>query len=143
MRGASAATPMKRRTQARPKTALLRRNRRRSALRSGPASSIRATFSLVAAVMASASRAQARIGEEIGHVRADIEEDVERRRHQHHTLHHREVAIEDGVDDELAEAGNGEDLLGEHRAREELAKLEGAQGDHRDQRVAQGMAQYD
>ena len=42
--------------------------------------------------------------------------------HQHDALHHRIVAVEDRIDDELAEARNGEDLLGQHGARQQRAE---------------------
>ena len=56
------------------------------------------------------------------------------RRAQHHGLHHGVVAAEHAVDDHLAEARDGEDLLRQYRARQQLAKLQCAQRHHRDQR---------
>src|SRR5206468_1685101 len=53
----------------------------------------------------------ARIHQEVRHVREQVEQHVHRGREEHDTLHDRIVAVEDGIDDELAEARNGKDLL--------------------------------
>ena len=67
--------------------------------------------------------------------------DVRRRRDQHDALHDRVVAVEHRVDDQLAEAGDGEHLLGQHGARQQRAELQRAQRDDRRQRVAQRVLQ--
>ena len=67
----------------------------------------------------------------------EVEEHVERGGDEDDALHDGVVAVEHAVDEELAEARDGEDLLGQHRAREQAAELDGAERDDRDQRVAQ------
>ncbi len=71
-----------------------------------------------------------------------VQEHVERRRDQHHALHDRVVAVEHAVHQHLAEAGDGEDLLGQHGAREQPPELDGPQRDDRDQRVAQRVLEH-
>ena len=46
---------------------------------------------------------------------------------EHDALHDRVVAVEHGIDDQLAEARDREDLLGQHRARQQRAEIERAQ----------------
>src|SRR6185437_2165111 len=108
---------MKKRTTTSPTMAPRRRMRRRSARCHGFDSGRTARVAVVAviAVMPPAlpSRPKARVDEEIGDVGKEVEDDVGGRGEKHHTLHHRVVAVEDGIDDELAEARDGEDLLGE------------------------------
>ena len=41
---------------------------------------------------------------------------------EHHALDDAIVAVEDGIDDQLAEAGDGEDLLGQHGAGEQARR---------------------
>ena len=45
------------------------------------------------------------------------------------------VAREDGVDDEAADARQGEDVLGDDGAADQRAELQAEHGDHRDERV--------
>ena len=59
------------------------------------------------------------------------------RREQHDALHDRVVAIEHRVDDQLAEAGYREHLLGKDRAGKQRAEFQRAQRDDRNQGVAQ------
>ena len=63
--------------------------------------------------------------------------------HQHHALDHRVVAGEDGVDGELAEAGQHEDLLGDDRAGDQRAQLQPDDGGHDDEAVAQRVPEHD
>src|SRR5947209_12154411 len=131
------ATATKNSTTTAPSMAPRRLTRRRSARRQGAASGGAAVaVSIVVAVM-TVSRAQARVDEEIGEVGEQVEQDIRRRGEEHDALHHRVVAVEHGIDDELAEAGNGEDLLGEHRAGEQLAEFEGSERDDGNEGVAQ------
>ena len=74
---------------------------------------------------------------EVGDVGEQVQHDVGGRGEQHDALHHRVVAVEHRIDDQLAEAGDREHLLGQHRARQQRAELERAERDDRDQRVAQ------
>src|SRR4051794_21523081 len=59
------------------------------------------------------STSQARVDRVIENVCDEIQQDVECGRHQHDGLDDRIVAIEDGIDDQLAESGNGKYLLGQ------------------------------
>src|SRR5689334_8703220 len=106
MSGATTATTMNIVSTMRPNTAALRLNSRRRARRAGLSSSsacLRRTGK-AASVMASAP--QPWVHENVGDVGNQIEGDVDRGRHQHHALHDGIVAVEDGVHDQLAEAGN-------------------------------------
>ncbi len=77
----------------------------------------------------------ARIEPRIGHVHQEIEGD-EGARHQHDIgLHHRIVAVGDGLDGEPSHAGQREDRLHHHRPRQEHAELAAYHRHHRDQRV--------
>src|SRR5262245_31844737 len=119
---------MKNSTTDMPNTAVRRRSRRRSARRPGltcgmSCSSVATTMVAMARLSKAAPSllAHARVDEEVGDVGEQVERDIRRRRHQHDALHDRVVAVEHRVDDQLAEAGNAEDLLGEHGAGEQLA----------------------
>ena len=83
------------------------------------------------------------IDEDIGDVGDQVQRDVDRRRHQHDALHDGVVAVEHGIDDQLAEARNRKNLLGQHRARQQRAEFERAQRDDRRQRVAHGVLEDD
>src|SRR3546814_2935853 len=77
----------------------------------------------------------ARVDQEIEHVGHQVDQDDAHRGAEHHALHDRIVAREYGIDDELAEAGDGEDLLGQHSTAQELAEQQRAQRHHRQQRI--------
>src|SRR5581483_2375779 len=110
--GAKTASKRKIARTIRPTTAPLRLNRRRSARRAGLSSSSCAPASEALKVASTiASAPQSGIDEDIGDVGDQVQRDVDRRGYQHHALHHGVVAVEHGIDDQLAEAGNGEDLL--------------------------------
>ena len=84
-----------------------------------------------------------RIDDEVREVGEQVQHDVGGRGEQHDALHDRVVAVEHRVDDQLAEAGDREHLLGQHRARQQRAELERAERDDRHQRVAQRVLQHD
>ncbi len=124
-------------TTAPPSTALrLRRNLERMRLRFFG----RAMSSVMAIVI---GMPQARIDENIKDIGQKVHDDETDRRAKDDALNDRVVAVEHGIDDELAEAGNGEDLLGQHRAREKLAEQQRRERDDRDQRVAQRVLEHD
>jgi hypothetical protein len=62
---------------------------------------------------------------------------------QHDALHDRVIAIEYRIDDQLAEAGYREHLLGEHCAGKQRAEFQRAQRDDRNQRIAQRVLEHD
>jgi hypothetical protein len=80
---------------------------------------------------------QARVDRDVRDVGQQVQQHVGRGRDQHHALHHRVVAVEHRIDDQLAEAGDGEHLLGEHRAGQQRAEFQRAERDDGRQRVAQ------
>src|SRR3954454_22529472 len=97
----------------------------------------RASASGAASVLIAArSSAQPRVDQDVAEVGEEVQGDVGGRGDEHHTLDDGVVAVEHGVYDKLAEARDGEDLLGQHRAREKRAELERAERDDRRQRVA-------
>src|ERR1700755_2706482 len=102
-----------------PTTAPLRLNSRCSARWAGLSSSSDATGRAPTTASVMSSSPQPRVDEDIGDVGDQVERDVDRRRGQHYALHHGVVTVEHGVDDELAESWNGENLLGQHGAREQ------------------------
>src|SRR6266851_2308794 len=137
--GAKTAMAMKNSTTTAPTMAPRRLTRRRTARRQGcDSGGAAAVVSMVVAVM-TVSRAQARVDEEIGEVGEQVEQDIRGRGEEHDALHHGIVAVEHGIDDELAETGDGEDLLGQDGAGEQLAEFERAERDDGNQRVAQPM----
>ena len=56
---------------------------------------------------------------------------------ERHGLHDREVALEDRVDHQLADARQGEDLLDDERAADEVGDVDAEHRDGRDDRVPQ------
>src|SRR5690348_16953030 len=118
---------MKNTTTPRPIIAPRRRARRFSARRPGEVRVATARTSAVTVVMrtdaVSRGVPQPRVDEEVGEIGDEIERDVRRRGAKHHALHDGVIAIEYRVDDELAEAGDREHLLGQHRAREKRAEF--------------------
>ena len=64
----------------------------------------------------SCSTPQPRVDEDIGDIGNQVERDVDGRGHQNDTLHHGIIAVEHGIDDQLAKAGDRENLFGEYRA---------------------------
>src|SRR5438105_6031124 len=123
-----------------PKTAPLRRASRRSARRVGVSirASRRSAVNAGEYVASAISTPQPWIDEDVKDIGDEIERDVCGGSYQNDSLHDRIVAIEHRVDDELAETRNCEDLLGQHRPREQRAELERAERDHRGERVAHG-----
>src|SRR4051812_10649531 len=125
----------------RPAIASGRRPRRRSARRRERTRGATATSTaLIASAPAGACRrrrssndalsclpsgdADARVEDGVQEVHREVDDDVADRRDQDDALDDRVVAREDGVERELAEAGQDEDLLGHHRAGDQQAELE-------------------
>src|SRR5438046_8861232 len=79
-----------------------------------------------------------RIDQHVGDISEQVEKDVGRGGDQGDPLNYGVVAIEHAVDDQLAEAGDREDLLGQDRAGEQRAALERAERNTSGQRIANG-----
>src|SRR5216683_8184083 len=62
---------------------------------------------------------------------------------QHGALYDWIVAAINAVQQESADAGQGEHLLDDHGATEQVTDLQSTQGDDRDERVLQGVTQDD
>src|SRR5690606_16492710 len=77
--------------------------------------------------------------DEVGH---EGDDDVQRRRHQYRALDHGEVACVDGIVDQLADAGPGEDDLGEDRAGQQAAEPHADQRDGRQDRDPERVAEH-
>src|SRR5919201_4483462 len=114
MSGATTATRMNATTTASPSTALRRCRNRRQARPAGLSSAPNSSTAIVAIAMGHLARRcwspssqfpEPWIDEDVSDVGEQIEEDVGRRRNQRHALHHRIIAVEDAVDDQLPEAG--------------------------------------
>src|SRR3989338_5907265 len=86
----------------------------------------RASCSVTAADSAGAD---AGIEEAIDEVDKEVEHDEEHGREEHRALHHRVVAVVDGLDREPPDAGPREDRLRHHGAAEECAELQPRDGD--------------
>src|ERR1700730_2461122 len=97
------ATATKNSTTTAPTMAPRRLTRRRTARRQGCDSGVAAALVSIGTSEA-LSGTQARVDEEIGEVGEQIEQDIRRRGEEHDALHHGVIAVEHGVDDELAEA---------------------------------------
>src|SRR5438477_5678187 len=126
-----------------PTMAPRRLTSRRTARRQGCDCGVPAAVVSMAVAVIASSRAQARVDEEIGEVGEKVEEDIGGRGEEDDALHHGIVAVEHGIDDKLAEPGNGEDLLRQDGAGEQLAELERTERDDRDERIAQPVLQDD
>ena len=55
----------------------------------------------------------------VWNIHQDVHPNVDERKQQNHALHHGKVLGYDGFDDQLPQAGPGEDGLGDHRAGEQ------------------------
>src|SRR5919198_1373550 len=82
----------------------------------------------------------ARIDDGVAEVDQRVEDDVAAGDEQDRGLEDRVVAGEDRADGVLADAGDGEDLLDDQRAAEQLAGLGPDQGQDRDERILQRVA---
>ena len=78
-----------------------------------------------------------RVEQRVDDVDEQVDDHVAGRRDEHDPLDQRVVALVDGVDRQPAEAGDAEDLLGDHRAGDQHAELEADHRRHRDQAVAE------
>jgi hypothetical protein len=83
---------------------------------------------------------QPRIEPDIGEVDEEIDGDEDEGDKHQIGDHHRPVERLDGVDDQLADAGPGEDRLGHDREGERRGEFEPEDGDERDRDQAQHMA---
>src|SRR5271166_3618662 len=143
---ASNASKMNSKMTSSPKMAALRLHKLRSAralglsVFPGRAAASRSA-SCVAASMRSGS--QPRIDQNVRNVGKEIERDIDRRRHQDDTLDDGIITVEHGIDNQLAETRNVENLLGQHRAGKKRSEFERAERDDRGERVAHGMLEDD
>jgi hypothetical protein len=108
-----------------------------------PTSASRLRASRPSARWRGAGEPEARVEDDIERVDGQVHEGDEQRDGQDHALEHRVVAVDDRVHRELADAGPGEDLLGDDRAPEQDAELHPEHSHGRDQRVAQRVADDD
>src|SRR6516225_1411625 len=145
MSGASRASPVNSTMSSSPKTAALRRSRARTARARGlSALSISgARSSSSCSVVSTMSGPQPRVDQNVGDVGQQVEHDIDRRGHQDDALHHRIIAVEYGIDDQLAEARNAENLLGQHGAGKQSSEFERTERDDGGERIAHGMLQDD
>ena len=84
----------------------------------------------------------ARVDDRIGDVGEQVHADIDDGNEQHDGLHDQEVARRDRLDGELADAGPGEHGLHDDGAGEQVADLECRDGDDRNGRIAQHVAQH-
>src|SRR5690606_9889061 len=80
------------------------------------------------------------ISEQIGQVDQEADQNHGEDQHHHHALHHDQIALGDGLEDQSAEAGQGEDVLDDDAARQQEGKLKAEDGQDRDPGVAQGVS---
>src|SRR5438046_1492141 len=73
--------------------------------------------------------ADPRIQHHVDHVDHEVDEDEDRREEQHQGLDERVVAVRDRVDEQLADAVEVEDLLGDDEAADEEREFEADDGD--------------
>src|SRR5471030_2368721 len=77
------------------------------------------------------------VNQHIQYVGQQVHQQKAHRDHHHHTLNHRVITVENGIDNHLAETRNGEHLLAKHRAAEQFAEQQRRQRNNRYQRIAQ------
>src|SRR6185437_12446517 len=87
--------------------------------------------------------AQARIDGVIEQIDDEVDEDEEEGDEHEIGRHHRDVGEADRLDDEETHAGPLEDGLGDDGEGDDGAELQPGDGDDRDQRVLEGMAEID
>src|SRR5436190_4154737 len=114
----------------RPTTASRCRRKRRHASAAGETLRRRGAATVSATGLAIADAGVEPAIEEVGD---EVEEDDEAREHERHGHDHRRVVAQDGVDQERADAGNAEDLLGDDGAAEHLRHRQRHQRHDRDQ----------
>src|SRR5580765_7480881 len=146
--GAAIAATTKRSTITAPTTDAGRRRacRQARARRSGSADRVWASTAVVAVVLGLTERApdaDARIQERVGQVDQKIDQHVRAGGDKHDALYQRIVAREHRFDDEAAEPGYDEDLLGDDRPAHERARLQAENRDDRDQAVADRVTEHD
>src|SRR3954468_4156173 len=114
-----------------------------SPTRANPASASRLRPSRRSARWRGSGEPEARVEDDIERVDSKVHERDEDGDGEDHALQHRVVAVHDGVDGELTDAGPREDLLGDDRAAEQHAELHAEHGDGGDQGVAKRMTDDD
>src|ERR1700733_1361321 len=72
----------------------------------------------------------------------DIDQDEDQSEQQDQTLDQREIAVDDRVDGEIADARIGEDALNDHRAADQEGELHAGERQRRADRVAQRLLQH-
>src|SRR5205807_8306634 len=87
--------------------------------------------------------ADSRIEPRVEEVHDQVDEDETQCDDQHAALHQWKVTREDALHHQRADTRPGEDRLGEHRADQEVAGLHADDGDDRDERILQPVAQHD
>ena len=85
--------------------------------------------------------AQPRIGRDDEQIDNHVDDDEQRAEHQRQSLNQRQVAIDDGVDRHVADAGIGEDALDDDSAADQEGELHARQRQRRRDRVAQRLLQ--
>src|SRR5690625_796443 len=136
--GAKIATSTRARTMKSPTTAaLLRRKRRMGAERQAL---VKALWLVAAAALRSVIT-DLRVESGVGEVHQQVDEHENKGDKEHRSLDEGQVAGADGVYQHAANAGPGEDGFGENGSAQKAAKLQTDHGDHRQQSVAEGVAQ--
>src|SRR5712692_3676926 len=100
------------------------------------------TVAVVSGVTGRALDADTGIEKRVGHVHQEVDQHVGAGREEHDPLHEGIVPREHRLDDQSAEPGHDEDLLGDDGAAHERAHLQPEDGDHRDEAVADRVAEH-
>src|SRR5260370_40963436 len=93
-----------------------------------------------AAVGLRSGQAESGVEDRVEDVGDQVEEDDEHGKDEEHGRHDRRVAVPDGRHEQLADAGDAEDLLGHDSAAEDRRDPERDERDHRDEAVPEDMA---
>src|SRR5689334_1087949 len=101
--------------------------------------SVRDTFPGTSTPSGLVAIAHPRVEEAVEHVHHQVREDHHDRDEHHQVLHDRVVAPQDRLDQEAGDAGQVEHGLGHHEAADEEGELDTDHGDHRKDRVLQGV----
>ena len=119
-----------------PRTASRCRRNRRNAARVSD-SCLTATTWGAATIAASPAKTDPRVSPCVEEVDEDVGHQDGRPDDQDDAHHECRVTVASGANRKLAHPGPGEDLLGDHRARDELGQQQADDGDDRDERVAE------
>src|SRR5215217_3235943 len=91
------------------------------------------------AVVSGAAMTHAGVEDRVEQVRDEVREHDDHGEDENDALDHRDVAVRDGLQELLADARQGKDLLDDHRGTDERPEIEPDDREQAEQRVAEGV----